>query len=103
ADRAREDQVAAEKMALRVEGDVRGRVPGNRDALERDPGDLDRLAALEQVVGGVRAARHADRGKLRVALESVPFAVGHVDRSAGSLGEIGDTPDVVEVPVRDQD
>ena len=103
ADRAGEEEVAAEERAVGVEGDVRGRVAGDRDALERDAGDVDRLAALEQVVGHVRAARHAGRRELRVALEPVALALRHVDRRAGSLGEVGDAAQVVEVAVRDQD
>ena len=104
ADRAGEEQVAAEERAVGVERDVRRRVPGDRRRTRRRcPATLDRLAALEQVVGRVRAAGHADGRELRVALEPVALALGHVDRRAGALGEVGDAAEVVEVPVRDQD
>ena len=103
ADRSGEEQVAAEQMAVGVERDVRGRVAGNRDAFEGEPGDVDRLAALEQVIRRVWAARHAGRCELGVALEAVALTFGHVDRRTGALGEIGDAAEMVEVPVRDQD
>ena len=48
ADRAGEEQVAAEERAVGVEGDVCRRVAGDRDALERDARGVDRLAALER-------------------------------------------------------
>ena len=76
---------------------------GDRDAFERQPADVDRLAALEQVIGRVRAAGHAGRGELGVALEPVALSLRHVHGSAGSLGQVGDAADVVEVAVRDQD
>ncbi len=44
-DGAGEEEVAAEQTSVRIEGDVRRRVAGDGDALERDAGDLDRLAA----------------------------------------------------------
>jgi len=54
-DGAREEQVAAEQRPVRVVRDVRRGVSGDGDALEREPADVDRLAALEQVVGHVGA------------------------------------------------
>ena len=82
---------------------MRRRVAGDGDALERQAGDVDRLAAVEQVVGHVGATGHAHRRELGVTLEPVALALGHVDRSAGSLGEVGDTAYVVEVPMGDED
>ena len=41
--------------------------------------------------------------ELRVALEPLALALRHPDLGAGSLGEVGDAAEVVEVPVRDQD
>ena len=38
-----------------------------------------------------------------VPLEPVALALGHVDRRAGALREVGDAAEVVEVAVRDQD
>ena len=76
ADGAREEQVAAEEAAVGVERDVRRRMPRDRDALELDARDVDRLAALEQVVRRVRATRHAGRRELGVALEPVALPSG---------------------------
>src|ERR1051325_3253831 len=56
ADRAREEQVAAEQAAFRVVRDVCRRVARDGDALEGQAGDLDRLAAGEEVVGRVGTA-----------------------------------------------
>ena len=103
ADRAGEEQVAAEELALGVERDVRGRVAGHREAFEGDARYLDRLAAADEVLGRVRASRDADRRELRVALEPLALALRHPDLRAGSLGEVGDAAEMVEVPVRDQD
>ena len=102
-DRAGEEEVAAEELAVGVEGDVRRRVAGHGEALERDARDLDRLAAAHEVLGRVRPSGHADRRELRVALEPLALAFGHPDLGAGSLGEVGDAADVVEVAVRDED
>ena len=98
-----EEQVAAEEVAVGVEADVRRRVARNRDAFERDARDVDRLAAVEERVGRVGAAGHAHRRELRIALEPVALTLRHVDRCAGAFGEIGDTAEMVEMPVGDED
>ena len=103
ADRAGEEQVAAEELALGEERDMRGRVAGHREAFEGDARYLDRLPAAHQVLGRVRAARNSDRRKLRVALEPLPLALRHPDLRPGSLGEVGDAAEMVEMTVRDQD
>ena len=51
----------------------------------------------------IRAAEHAGRRELGVALEALALALRHPDLGPGSLGEVGDAAQVVEVPVRDQD
>ena len=76
---------------------------GHGEAFERDARDFDRLATAHQMLGRVRAAGHADRREFRVALEPLALAFGHPDLGAGSLREVGDAADVVEVPVRDED
>ena len=67
------------------------------------PGELDRLAACEQVGGRVGAARGSGGRELRGSLEQVALALRHPDGRAGALGEVGDAADVVEVAVRDED
>ena len=54
-DRTREQQVADEHDAVRRVGNVRRRVSGNGQHPELEPGQLQRLAAVEQMLGLVRA------------------------------------------------
>ena len=51
----------------------------------------------------MRPPGHSGGRELGVALEAIAFSFGHVDGSAGRLGEVGDAANVVEMPVRDQD
>ena len=51
----------------------------------------------------VRAAGHADGCELGIALETVALALRHGDGRTGSLGEIRDAAEMVEMAVRDQD
>ena len=80
-----------------------GEWPGTLTTSNEIPPHLERLAAREQDVRRVRA--HAElRGEARLGrLEQLALALGHVHGCAGRLGEVGDAPEVVEVPVRDQD
>src|SRR5262245_23783141 len=73
------------------------------EALERDAGDLDRLTAREQVFRRVRTSRDARRRKLRESLEPFALALRHPDLGPRALGEVGDTAEVIEMPVRDED
>ena len=104
ADRAGEEQVAAEEAAVGVEGDVRGRVARDRDALERDARRprASRRRSSRWSAGYERpgAPTGANSG-YRSSRSRSPL--GHVDRRAGPLGEVGDAAEVVEVPVRDED
>ena len=103
ADGAGEEQVAAEQLAVRMEGDVRRRVTWHGEALEGDPRYLDRLSSAKHVLGRVRASGHAGGRELREALEPLALALRHPDLGTGSLGEVGDPAEMVEVPVGDQD
>ena len=76
-----------------------GRVAGDADDLEGDPTELESLAAREHDVRRVRANPEL-RGR---RLQLLALALGHVHGCTGPLGEVGDAPEVVEVPVRDQD
>ena len=66
-DRAGEEDVAREERALGVVGDVAGRVARNVQRLERDAGELDGLAAVEEDVRLVRPQRHVGKplGRIR--------------------------------------
>ena len=103
ADRAGEEQVAAEELAVCMESDVRGRVARHREAFEGDARNVDRLPAAHQVLGGVRPARDVGWRELRVALEPLALALRHPDLRSCSLGEVCDAADVVEVAVCDED
>ncbi len=103
ADRAREEEVAAEELAVRVVGDVRGGVAGHGEALEGNARDLDRLVAAQQVLGRVRPAGNAHGGELGKPLEALTFALGHPDLGSRPFGEVGDASEMVEVAVRDED
>ena len=103
ADGAGEEQVAAEELAFGVEGDVGRRVARDGEALEGDACDLDRLVAAQEVLGRVRPPGNADRRELRVALEPFSLPLGHPDLGAGSFGKVGDTAEMVEVSVCDED
>ena len=65
-DRAGEEDVAGEEAAVRVVRDMGRRMAGNREHLERDARDVDRLAAREEHVGRVRAKRDPGRRVARV-------------------------------------
>src|SRR5436305_5957643 len=75
----------------------------HREALEGDARDLDRLAAAHQMLRSVWTTGDSGRRELRVALESLPLSLRHPDLRTGPLREVGDTAEVVEVPVRDED
>src|SRR5205823_9470279 len=90
-------------MSAHVECDVRGRVAGDRNALERQIRNVDRFAALEQVIRSMRSPRHTGGSELGVALEAITLTFRHVDGRARTLGEVGYAPKVVEMPMRDQD
>ena len=89
--------------AVGVVGEVRRRVAGDAQRLERDAGELERLVALEKRVAAYAAGDDARRREVGEVLEQRALALGHVDRCAGALGEVGDAAEVVPVPVRDQD
>ena len=82
---------------------VRG-VPGHREHLEGDARDLDRVPTGDEHLRRVRADRHSGR-RVRAlrALEQGALALGHVHGRPGSLGEVGDAEQVVEVAVGDED
>ena len=76
-----------------------GRVARDRDDVERDACDVERLAAGELGADGVVAhGKPPGRafGRHRVARR-------RVDRRAGAIGEIGDAGHVIGVGVRDED
>ena len=100
ADRAREEQVAGEELAVVVERDVPGRVAGHVDDLERDAGDRDLVAAGDGVRGVVRSNRDAAARRPRTKRLCLG---GRPDLGAGSVGEGRDAADVVDVGVRDED
>jgi hypothetical protein len=84
-------------------GEVRRRVAGHLHGLEGDPGELERLVALEQRVRRVAARDDARWHEVREVLKQRALAFGHVDGGVGALGEVGDAAEVVPVAVRDQD
>ena len=98
-DRVGEDEVAGEEAAVREERDVVRRVAGDRDDVERDACDVERLAAVELGVDGVVANREPAGG----ALGRHAVARRRVDRRAGSFREIGEAGDVIRVGVGDED
>ena len=102
--RAGEEDVAREEAVLRVVGDVVRGVPRHREHLERDVRDLDRVPARDEHLRRVRADGDSG-GRVRAlrALEQGALPLGHVHRRPGSLGEVGDAEQVVEVAVRDED
>src|SRR3954447_16470966 len=73
-DRAGEEHIAREEVAVREEGEVRGRVSRHERDRERDTTGLDRLATVEPDVRR-RApdvdSRRCERGRL---LDKNPFA-----------------------------
>ena len=70
-------------------------MPGHIKGAEVDPGDRDRLAATDQVLGLIRSRREA--------AQVVGVAARHPHLGRRRLGQILDGADVVEVPVGDQD
>ena len=107
ADRALEEDVAGEDRVLAADrvGDVAGAVARGEDDVELEPGQLQRLAAGDGLVGLVAL----------VGAEALPGDEGHdvgehrhldlgaVDRRAGRRGHRRDGADVVEVAVGEQD
>jgi hypothetical protein len=91
-DRAREEHVAREEVALGVVGDGRARVTGHGGHLEVDAGDRHELAPVQQVVGLAR--RRLERA------EVVRLAARHPDLDAGRLGDALHRTQVVVVAVR---
>ena len=89
-DRAGEEEVAGEERPGGVIGEMRGRVARDADRLERDPSQLERLVALEQDVGGVRAQRKLGRREVLDVLERDAFDCSHVHRRAGRVRQVGD-------------
>src|SRR5690242_15288515 len=80
-----------------------GRVARYGEALEGDAGNLDRLPSAHQVFRRMWSPGDPDRGEFRVALELLSLTLRHPDLGAGSLGEIRNSAQVVEVAVRDED
>ena len=81
-----------------------GECPGTRSVSNAIPADLDRLVPLEEDLGRPRADVDAVGGEeVARRLEHRCLQRGDVHRRAGSLGEVGDGADVVEVGVRDED
>ena len=76
---------------------------GHPHRLERDPGELERLVALEQDVGRVGLQRELRGREVVDPLERDPLFGGHMDWRARRAGQFGDTAEVVPVAVRDQD
>ena len=68
----REQHVAREDDAVGVVGDRRGRVAGHVDRAEVDAGDRDRLAAVQQVLGLVRARPRRCAGRRPRRAASTP-------------------------------
>src|SRR6266511_4370330 len=75
---------------------------GYAQRLERDPGQLERLAALEQDVRRIGPELHPRRYEAVDVLEQRLLLLGHVHRCAGFLGQVGNAAEVVPVAVRDQ-
>ena len=83
ADRAREQDVAGEQAAVCVVGQVRRRMAGHLQGLERDPAELERLVALQQDVGRMRPQRQL-RG--REVVDSLERGDGVRPREMVELG-----------------
>ena len=58
----------------------------DRKAFEGDPRNVDRLAALEQVIRACKGGPARRPARLGVALEALALPFGHVDRCSGALG-----------------
>ena len=103
-DGACEEHVAGEEAAVGVVRDVRGEWPGTGRTSNDIPA-TSRVSPPSSVTSGDMGAQR-DPGR-RVppfrALEQHPLALGHVDRRSRPLREVGDTQEVVEVPVRHED
>src|SRR5204863_3442891 len=61
------------------------------------------LVALEQHVGRVRPQVNALRNEAVDVLQQRALVLGHMDRRAGALRQVGDAAEMIPVPVRDQD
>ena len=101
--RPREEDVAGEQAGFDPVGEVRGRVAGDGNHVELDPGEVERLAPLEEHVGRPAADRNSRRRELPRLLEQQPLARRPVHGGARAVGKIGETEDMVEVAVRDED
>src|SRR5207247_1907 len=102
-DGAREENVAREETALGVVGKVRGRVARNQQGLESDPGQIERLVALEQDLGGVWPQRQFGGREVVDPLERDSLPGGHVDGRSRRFGQVGDPAEVIPMSVSDQD
>ena len=96
-----EEQVAGKELAVVVERDVGGGVPGNVDDVERDARDRHLVPLGDRVRRVVGWHAHAAAGL--TGPERVRLARGRPDLCPGSLGEGCDAADVVDVGVGDED
>ena len=102
-DGARKQHVAREEHAVDRVRQVTRRVARDRDDVDVQPGQLERLAPLEEDVRSPRPDVDAGRRERVRGLEERALAGRAVDRCTGAFGELGQAQDVVEVAMCDQD
>jgi len=102
-DRAREEDVARKERAVGVVREMARRVAGDEHCLERDSGQLERFVAHEQDVRGVGPERQLGGREIIDPFERDPLRGGHVNGRTRRFGQVGHAPEVVPVPVGDQD
>ncbi len=101
ADAAGEQDVAREEAPVRVIGKVSGRVAGHVEDVEPDARELEGVST-RHVTCSLEAA-HLEPGRRERALEPTGRIRRDVDGRAGRVREVGDTAEMVEVRVGEDD